>query len=104
MARPSAGSMTVGDCRNADGPHGPESSSIIHENPAEPVPYIGSLRANDWSLHGARSRVIRRPAPRTGPGPPHHDCLAQESANQHLAVGGVQAGQSGGIHDAPTLQ
>ena len=51
-ARPSAGSMTAGDWRNAECPHAPGNSSNIQEYPAEAVPYMGSLRASDWLLHG----------------------------------------------------
>ena len=59
--------MQDGDCKNADGPHAPDNSSSIHDDPADAVPYMGSLRANDWSLHGCffamviRRQVLRRP-------------------------------------------
>jgi hypothetical protein len=61
MDRPRTGSMIDGEFRNAEWPQAPQSSSIIHAVPAEPVPYIGSLRASDWSLHGGRlgSPLIR---------------------------------------------
>ena len=54
--------MMFGDWRNAECPQAPGNSSSTHVKPAEAVPYIGSSRASDWSLHGARlAAVIRRP-------------------------------------------
>ena len=55
IARPSSGSMHDGDCRKADGPQAPDNSSIIHDDPADAVPYIGSSRASVWSLQGPAS-------------------------------------------------
>ena len=69
MARPSSGSMMAGDCRNAECPQPPDNSSSTQDDPADAVPYIGSLRASDWSLHGCRlAAVIRRLARRRPPG------------------------------------
>ena len=71
-----SGSMIDGECRNADCPHAPGNSSSIQAEPADAVPYIGSSRTSDWSLHGvrfvARHRVDR-----------HHDGFAQQPADQH---------------------
>src|SRR5689334_8702957 len=62
MARPSSGSMTAGDRRNAECPQPPGNSSNTQDEPAEAVPYIGSPRASDWSLQGALlATVIRCP-------------------------------------------
>ena len=46
----------AGDWRNAECPHAPDNSSSIQDDPADAVPYIGSLRASDWSLHGCSLR------------------------------------------------
>lgn len=86
--------MIDGDSRNAEGPQGSHNSSINYVAPAEAVPYMGSSRINDWSLHGSHSAVIRLPV-RAGllvvliqlDG--HDDSFAQQSADHHLPVRSV---------------
>ncbi len=90
--------MTAGESRKAECPQPPDNSSSIHEDPADAVPYIGSLRASDWSLHGSLLvvAVIR--------GRRHHDGLSQKSADQHRRVGTVEAGQGIRIGDEPAVK
>ena len=52
--------MHAGDWTNAEGPHGPDNSSSIQDDPADAVPYIGSSRASDWLLHGCLFAAVIR--------------------------------------------
>ena len=93
--------MIAGDSRNAECPHAPDSSSSTHEMPADAVPYIGSLRASDWSLHGGRlaASVIRwlEPAGTT---------TASRSSRRISTVASARSrpGSEAGIGDQPAVK
>ena len=89
--------MHDGDCRKAEGPHAPDSSISIHDDPADAVPYMGSCGASDWSLHGVRCTASSRSTGTT-------DGPREKPPNEHRRVCVVETRQRSAPSDEAAMK
>ena len=94
---------TIANREAPKAPHAPDSSSSTHDDPADAVPYSGSLRASAGCHGGGLPAVILDSSGRliptvAVPGP------LSKSSNQYRPVGSIEARQRTCIGDVPVMQ